>query len=101
MQSLICIQFLLYRCLVLAAIQQTKHIALPHSNSIGRSKMFEHNRHKMSLFVGLGSSVRLGKKGSGAIAVTLDIISAGMLPFGLPSFGVPPFEAPPTRKLVK
>ena len=55
----------------------------------------------MSLFVGLGSSVMLGKKGSGAIAVTLDTISAGVLPFGLPTFGLPPFEAPPTRKPVK
>ena len=91
MQSLICIQL----------VQQSKHIALPHSNSIGRSKMLKHNRHKMSLFVGLGSSVRLGKRGSDAIAVTLDNISAGVLPFGLPTFSLPPFEAPPTRKPVK
>ena len=56
----------------------------------------------MSLLVDKGRFVRLGKKGSGAIDVTLDAISAGVFPFGLPTFGLPPFEvAPPTRKLVK
>ena len=56
----------------------------------------------MSLLVDEGRFVRLGKKGSGAVDVTLDTISAGVFPFGLPTFGLPPFEvAPPTRKLVK
>ena len=55
----------------------------------------------MSL-LGLGRFVRLGKKGSDAIDVTLDTISAGVFPFGLPTSGLPPIEvAPPARKLVK
>ena len=54
----------------------------------------------MSLLVGLGRFVSLGKKASGD--VTLDTISAGVFPFGLPTFSLPPFEVTqPTRKLVK
>ena len=80
----------------------SKHIALSHSNSIGRSKMLQHIGHKMSLVIGMGRFPRPGKNGSGAIDAIRDTISAGVFTFGLPPFGLPPFEeAPPTLKLVK
>ena len=83
-------------------VQESKHTALPQSNSSGRSKTLQHIGHKMSLVVGMGRLVRPGKKGSGAMYANLDTISNGVLTFGLPPFGLPPFEdAPPTLKLVK
>ena len=92
MLSLIWIQF----------VQQSMHIALPHSNSIGRSKMLQHIGHKMSLVIGMGRFPSQGKKGSGAIDAIRDTISAGVFTFGLPPFSLPPSEeAPSTVKLMK
>ena len=69
-------------------VQHSRHITFPHPNSTALSGNLIHMGHVMSLGVVGISRGCVGKKEGGAIEVSLEARSLGVLALGLPSLDV-------------
>ena len=67
-------------------VHQCKQVMFPHSNSMGQHKVSIQIVHKYLCVLCALGTVIAGEKESGAMVLSLEINSAGVLIYGLPNF---------------